>query len=147
MSLRTVGIALKQAALGFLSDNVFTLAAALAFYAMLSAAPLLVLLTTVLGFLSEPMRQRILEQANSLVGPDASQGVALLLEHARARHVDATISAVAGLGIVVLTATAVFAQLQYSLNLIFNGRRQASRQPTSSGTIHIIQYTLPMKWL
>jgi membrane protein len=122
MSLRTVGIALKQAALGFLSDNVFTLAAALAFYAMLSAAPLLVLLTTVLGFLSEPMRQRILEQANSLVGPDASQGVALLLEHARARHVDATISAVAGLGIVVLTATAVFAQLQYSLNLIFNVR-------------------------
>lgn len=122
MSLRTVRIALKHAAGGFLSDNAFTLAAALAFYAMLSAAPLLVLLTTALGFLSEPMRQRIMEQANSLIGPDASQGVALLLEHAQARHVDATVSAIAGLGAVVLTATAVFAQLQYSLNLVFNVR-------------------------
>jgi len=122
MSLRTVWKALKQALWGFLADNAFTLAAALAFYAIFSAAPLLVLLTTVLGFLSEPMQQRILEQANSLVGPDASQGVALLLEHARARHLDATVSAIAGLGAAVLTATAVFGQLQYSLNLIFNVR-------------------------
>lgn len=120
--MRTVWKALKQALWGFLVDNAFTLAAALAFYAMLSAAPLLVLLTTVLGFLSEPMRQRILEQANSLVGPDASRGVALLLEHAQARHLDATVSAIAGLGAAVLTATAVFGQLQYSLNLIFNVR-------------------------
>jgi len=122
MSLRTVRIALKQAAWGFLSDNVFTLAAALAFYAMLSAAPLLVLLTTTLGFLSEPMQQRIMDQTNSLLGPDASQGVALLLEHAQARHLEARISAIAGLGVAILTATAVFAQLQYSLNLIFNVR-------------------------
>jgi len=122
MSVRTVGIALKQAAWGFLSDNVFTLAAALAFYAMLSAAPLLVLLTTTLGFLSEPMQQRIMDQTTSLIGPDASQGVAMLLRHAKAQHLDATVSAIAGLGVVLLTATAVFAQLQYSLNFIFNVR-------------------------
>jgi membrane protein len=122
MSLRTVGIALKQAVRAFLADNAFTLAAALAFYAIFSAAPLLVLLTTVLGFLSEPMRQRIMDQTNSLVGPDARQGVALLLEHAKARHLDATVSAIAGLGTILLTATAVFAQLQYSLNFIFGVR-------------------------
>lgn len=68
------------------------------------------------------MRQRIMDQANSLIGPDALQGVELLLEYAQARHVDATVSAITGLGAVLLTATAVFAQLQYSLNLVFSVR-------------------------
>lgn len=122
MRVRTVGTALKQAAWAFLAGNAFTLAAALAFYAMLSAAPLLVLLTTVLGFLNASTRQRILDQANSLIGPDASQGVALLLRHAQVAHLDATLTAIGGLAAVLLTATAVFAQLQYSLNFVFNVR-------------------------
>jgi membrane protein len=114
--------ALKQALWGFLVGNAFTLAAALAFYAILSAAPLLVLLTTVLGFLSQPLQQGIIDQVWRLIGPDASEGVKLLLEHAKATPVEATVSAIMGLGTALLTATAVFAQLQYSLNLMFNVR-------------------------
>jgi membrane protein len=122
MSLRTIWKALKQAIRGFMEDDVFTLAAALAFYAMLSVAPLLVLMATVLGFLSDPVQERIANQARSLVGPDAGKGVRMLLEHAQARQLDATVSAIIGLGVVLVTATTVFARLQYSLNLIFDVR-------------------------
>jgi len=113
---------LKHAIWGFIDDDVFTLAAALAFYAMLSVSPLLVLLATSLGFMDDSMREGIVRQVTSLVGEEAAEGVSMLLEHAKARQLEATISAIVGLGGVILGATLVFARLQYSLNLIFDVR-------------------------
>ncbi len=122
MNFRAIWQTPKKAVLDFIKDDAFTLAAALAFYAMLSLAPLLVLTLTVLGFLGNATQERIIEQAQSLVGPEAGQGVELLLKNAKAQRVEATASAVIGLAIVVISATTVFAQLQYSLNRIFNVR-------------------------
>ncbi len=120
--MRTVWKVLKHAVWGFIDDDVFTLAAALAFYAMLSVSPLLVLLTTALGFMSDSMREGITGQVTLLVGPEAAEGVNMLLEHAQARQLEATVSAIIGIGAAILGATAVFARLQYSLNLIFDVR-------------------------
>jgi membrane protein len=120
--VRTVWRVLKHAIWGFIDDDVFTLAAALAFYAMLSVSPLLVLLITSLGFMGDSMREGIVRQVTSLAGPEAAEGVSMLLEHAQARQLEATISAAIGIGGAILGATAVFARLQYSLNLIFDVR-------------------------
>jgi len=106
----------------FFVDDSFTLAAALAFYAMLSLAPLLVLSLTVVGFLNLDVQQRIIDQTKYLIGPEASQGMDLLLRNAKAQRVEATTSAVIGLVVVLVTSTTVFAQLQYSLNRVFNVR-------------------------
>lgn len=106
----------------FFKDDSFTLAAALAFYAMLSLAPLLVLALTVLGFLGDGTQQQIIDQTKFLIGPQASEGVDLLLQNAKARRVEGTISAIIGLAVVLVTATTVFGQLQYSLNRVFNVR-------------------------
>jgi membrane protein len=112
----------KKAVLDFFRDDALTLAAALAFYAMLSLAPLLVLTLTILGFLGDSTQQRVIEQTQNLIGPQASQGVELLLTNAKAQRVEATVSAIIGLAAVILSATGVFGQLQYSLNRIFNVR-------------------------
>jgi len=106
----------------FFVDDSFTLAAALAFYAMLSLAPLLVLSLTVLAFLGHNTQQQIINQTKYLIGPQASEGVDLLLTNAKAQQVEATTSAVIGLVTVLITGTTVFAQLQYSLNRVFNVR-------------------------
>jgi len=106
----------------FFVDDSFTLAAALAFYAILSLAPLLVLLLTILGFLGSDTQQRIIDQTKYLIGPQASRGVDLLLSNAKAQHVEATASAIIGIVVLLVTGTTVFAQLQYSLNRIFNVR-------------------------
>ncbi|MBM4024170.1 MAG: YihY/virulence factor BrkB family protein [Planctomycetes bacterium] len=122
MKWRAIWQTPKKAVLDFIQDDAITLAAALAFYAMLSLAPLLVLALTVLGFLGEPTQQRVIEQTETLIGPQASQGLELLLQNASAQRVAATASAIIGLVTVILSATAVFVQLQYSLNRIFNVR-------------------------
>ncbi len=112
----------KNALWGFLEDNGFTLAGALAFYAMLSVAPLLVLLLTALGYLGDSTHQRVIAQTERLIGPQASEGMQLLLKNTKAQQFRVTAPALISLVVLVLSATSVFAQLQYSLNRIFNVR-------------------------
>lgn len=110
----------KIAVWDFFEDSGFTLAGALAFYAMLSVAPLLVLLLTVLGFLGDSAQERVIAQTERLIGPQASEGMQLLLKNAKAPQVKITVPAIISLLTLVFSATTVFAQLQYSLNHIFN---------------------------
>jgi membrane protein len=112
----------KQALWGFLEDNGFTLAGALAFYAILSLAPLLVLLVTVFGYVDPTTEQRMVAETERLIGPQASQGVELLVRNARMQRFAASFSARLSLLVFTLSATTVFVQLQYSLNAIFNVR-------------------------
>jgi membrane protein len=112
----------KDAIYNFFMDNGFTLAAALAFYAILSIAPLLILLITVTGLVGESTEQQIIAQTEKLIGPQASQGVELIVRNARTQRFAATAPAIVGLVVLLLSATSVFGQLQYSLNTIFNVR-------------------------
>lgn len=50
-------------------DEVIVLSAAMAFFAMLSLAPLLVLLLTVAGWLGEGTQQQIVDRTQSVIGP------------------------------------------------------------------------------
>jgi membrane protein len=133
MNWRGLGSIPKNAVLNFIQDDASTLAAALAFYAILSIAPLLVLTITVLGYLGGETRQQVIDQTKNLMGPEASKGIDLLLANAHARQVDATISTIIGLVVLVLSATTVFGQLQYSLNRIFNVR---TRRGAVSAWLH-----------
>ncbi|MCL5279159.1 MAG: YihY/virulence factor BrkB family protein [Planctomycetes bacterium] len=122
MKLRAIWQVPKNAVYSFFMDNGFTLAAALAFYAILSIAPLLILLVTLTGLVSDSTGQQIIAQTEKLIGPQASQGVELIVKNAKAQRFAATASAVTGLVILLLSATTAFGQLQSALNAIFNVR-------------------------
>jgi membrane protein len=122
MKWRAIWQTPKDAIYNFFMDNGFTLAAALAFYAILSIAPLLILLITIFGMVGDSTEQRIIAQTEKLIGPQASQGVELIVKNAKTQRFAATASAIAGLVVLLLSATSVFGQLQYSLNAIFNVR-------------------------
>jgi membrane protein len=122
MNIKALWITPKTAALDFSNDDASTLSAALAFYAVLSLAPLLVLAVTVLGLLGGDTQRQVIEQTKSLMGPEASRGIDLVLSNAHAHALNATISTLIGLVVLLVSATTVFAQLQYSLNRIFNVR-------------------------
>ena len=122
MKWRAIWQTPKKGIWDFFIDDSFTLAAALAFYAMLSLAPLLVLLLTLLGFLESETQQQIIDQTKYLIGPQASEGVDLLLTNAKAQRVEARVSTTISLIVVFITSTTVFVQLQYSLNRVFNVR-------------------------
>jgi membrane protein len=110
----------KQAVKDFFKDDAMTLSAALAFYAGLSLAPLVVLLLWASSFLGQDTQERVVNQAISVVGPGAGEGIRNLIKNAQETPNAGTIAGIIGIVTLVLAATGVFGQLQRSLNLIWD---------------------------
>lgn len=111
--------------LRFIELDILTHAASLAFYALLSLAPLLVLLLWLTAALYGPAQQAIVQQVGDLAGREAAAVAGTVIANADRRP---EIGSVAGLWSTLLLfagASAVFARLQDALNLIF--RTDAAR--------------------
>ncbi len=104
----------------FFRDDAMTLAAALAFYAGLSLAPLIVLLLWASSFLGPETREKVIDQAVSMVGAKAGEGIRGITEAAEANPNAGTIAGIIGLATLAMSATGVFGQLQRSLNSIWD---------------------------
>ncbi len=102
----------------FMDADVITQAAALAFYAALSLAPLMLLL---LWFTSSVViaQDAALRQIHLLVGPEAATVAQTVIDNARARPDTGSLAGWWSIGLLLVGATAVFAQLQDGLNRIF----------------------------
>lgn len=104
----------------FIETDLMTQAAGLAFYALLSLAPLLVLLLWITASLYPSAQQALIAQIGELAGDDARRVADTVIANARERP---SIGSLAGLWSTLLLfigATAVFARLQAALNLIFH---------------------------
>jgi membrane protein len=108
----------------FLDAEVMAQAAALAFYAVLSLAPLLLLLLWMTAS-SPAITESLLQQITDFVGAESGQVARTIVENAAARPDVTSIAGWWSLLLLFLGATAVFAQLQESLNKIF--RTDATR--------------------
>jgi len=120
MGSKTIFSMLKQSVSDFSEDDALTLAAALAFYTALALAPLLVLLLTVTSLLGESTQARVVNQMKEIVGPQASQGLSLVMENARQQQNLATMAGVLSVIALAFSATGAFVQLQTSLNRIWD---------------------------
>ncbi|MET0289589.1 MAG: YihY/virulence factor BrkB family protein [Pseudoxanthomonas sp.] len=103
----------------FADSDLMTQAAALTFYALLSLAPLLVLLLWIVASLYPPAQDELLRQIGGLAGPQAGDVARTVLANAKNQP---SVGSLAGLWSTLLLfvgATAVFARLQAALNLIF----------------------------
>jgi len=104
----------------FGEDSVATLAAALAFYSALALAPLLVIFMFLAGLIGPEAQAQLLAQIQVLVGPEANSGINLVLDSLRHQHHSGVISAIFSSIALLVSATGVFAQLQYSMNTIWD---------------------------
>jgi membrane protein len=119
----------------FIEIDLMTQAAALAFYAVLSMAPLLVLLLWLTASLYPSAQSELVGQIGQLAGREAEAIAATMIDNARARPSVGTVAGVWGTLLLFIGATAVFAQLQGALNLIFHTaarRRTPSRRGCAS---------------
>jgi membrane protein len=113
---------LKETVNGWIEDNASQLAAALSFYTAVSIAPLLVLIIAVVGLVlgeQQAAESQLLAQLRSTVGAEGAQFLEMALESAQ----QPTVASLAGiLSFIALLwgSTNVFAQLQTSLNAIWN---------------------------
>lgn len=102
-------------------DNIFTLAASLAFYTIFSLSPILLISVEIVGFIfsREAARQQIIQQMQALAGPQGGAAVAEVLNSIG--PLGGSWSAIL-LGVLVIIAgsTAVFANLQGALNQVWD---------------------------
>ncbi|MEX0939708.1 MAG: YhjD/YihY/BrkB family envelope integrity protein, partial [Pirellulales bacterium] len=78
---------LKKAISEFSEDRCMQMAAALAFYTMLSLAPLLVLVVTIASLVMGPQaKQTFTRQASNLVGPQGAEELEELLDRGQSQQ-------------------------------------------------------------
>lgn len=111
----------------FIDAELMAQSAALAFYALLSLAPLLLILLWLTAQLLPQAQQALLDQIELLAGADAAGLARTVLAHAEATPNTGSIAGWWSLALLSVGATAVFAQLQDALNKVF--RTDATRLP------------------
>lgn len=103
----------------FLEIDVLSQAAAVSFYALLSMAPLLVLLLWLTASLYPPAQQALIEQIATAAGSSVATVAETVLQNADDQPDIGSLAGIWSTLLLFIGATAVFAQLQGALNLIF----------------------------
>ncbi len=108
---------------GLVANRVPQMSAALAYYSALSLAPLVVITFAVTGLIvdGDLVQEHVVQQVSDALGPDGAALVRTLAQEQHASSAGLWASGV-GLAMLVLGASAVFAQLQDGLNLIWGVR-------------------------
>ena len=112
---------LKSSFKEFFSDDAPLLAAGLAYFALFSIAPLLVVSIAIAGlFFGEDATQaRVMDTIGGLVGSEGSEAVSAMLQGASRRKGQGVFSLVAGIVMLLLGASGVFAHLRTVLDKIW----------------------------
>lgn len=111
---------LKQTFLRSDKHNVPRLAAALAYYSIISLAPLLLIVIAIAGwaFGEEAARAQIAEQVQGLIGETGGKAIATLIKNAN-RPVAGVVATLLGALVLFFGAGGVFVELRDSLNTIW----------------------------
>jgi len=112
---------LKETGTAWDEDNVTRLAASLAYYTLLSIAPLIILAVAVTGlaFGEDAARQHIAGELSGVVGTGAASAIESIAENA---HTPGTgvLSIAVGLVVLLFGASGVFGELQSALNTVWD---------------------------
>ncbi|MCC8145481.1 MAG: YihY/virulence factor BrkB family protein [Bacteroidales bacterium] len=103
---------------GFGDDNVTRLSASLAYATLFSMIPLLSFLITLGTFLHMDLANQLYIQLQPVVGTDAVNQLRAILENAENADTS-NLAGIISLGVTIFGATAIFAEMQGSLNTIW----------------------------
>lgn len=104
-----------------------TRGAALSFYAALSMAPLTLMFVAVTGVIvDESMQQAMVTELQDTVGPQGAAAIDLVMDNVRLEREARGFSVVFSAVMMLLGATAVFVQLQWTMNAIWGVELKSS---------------------
>jgi len=120
---------LKEAGQGWVNDNASRLSAALAYYAIFSIAPLLVICVSIIGlaFGAEAAQGQIKTELSSLLGAPAAETVQEAVAATGRSQATGWWAATVGLIVLLFGASTVFGELKSSLNAIWGVRARPGR--------------------
>ena len=120
MNLRKIGKLLQQTFKEWQEDKASRIAAALAYYTVFSLSPLLVIAIAIAGafFGQETAQDEIIAQVTALVGEDGVKPVMMALNNMSQPKIRG-IASLISIGVLLLGASGIFAQLQDALNTVW----------------------------
>ncbi len=109
-------------------DNVFAHSAAVSFYTLFSLAPITIIVLSIAGFFfgEEVASRQFAAQVSSLMGKGSTEMIQQTVAEAKPQNSGWT-STVISVGVLVVGATTVFAQMQQALNEIWGVKSKPSR--------------------
>jgi membrane protein len=125
MKKQAIGIFrfIKQVFSEFMADNVLKYSASLAYYTILSLAPMIIIILSITGrvFGEEAIRGELYGQIKDLVGSDAALQVQTAVSNVHLSN-DSFFATSVGIVVLVIGATGIFGEIQDSLNKIWGLR-------------------------
>ena len=111
----------KKSVTSWVDDYAPSMGAAISYYTVFSIAPLLLIVIAVAGFVwgREAVQGQIVEQLSGLIGKDGASGIQALIQSAN-KPVQGLVATVISIFILIIGATTVFAELQSSLDRIWD---------------------------
>ncbi|WP_032936435.1 YihY/virulence factor BrkB family protein [Mesorhizobium sp. WSM3626] len=117
----------KASVAGFIADGALSHGAAMAFFAVTSLGPVLLLVVAVAGlvFGHDAARAAIAGQLSGLMGPQSAEVLQSALQSA-SNPKSGMIATLVGLCTLLLTASGVFGEMQSALNIIWKAKPEGS---------------------
>jgi membrane protein len=112
---------LKQAAADWVDDGAMRLSSSLAYYAIFSLAPLLVIVVSIAGlvFDEEAARGQLAQQISALAGKGTGEAIHSAVQSSAAQKTTGIFATVIGTAVLLFGASTVFAELKDTLNTIW----------------------------
>lgn len=129
---------------GFVEDRVMKLSAALAYYTIFSLTPLIIiLLSSATLFFGDKMktRDKFFVQVSEMVGKDAALQIQTFVENAN-KTGQSTIGLIIGIATLIIGATAIFIEIQDSINLIWKVKAVPKKGWLKMLTNRLISFSL-----
>jgi membrane protein len=135
-ALGEVATLAKETVTRWTEDKASALAAALAYYALFSLAPLVLIAVALAGLLfgRDAAEGRLYEQIAGLVGDASAAAVQSLVAGMHQQTSEGIVATVVGLATLLFGASGVFAQLQDSMNTIWK-----AKPPTTNGILEFLR--------
>lgn len=123
----------------WLERNAFSYAGSLAFYTLFSLAPTMIIAVTVIGMVlgEEAAQGQIVAQLQDTMGHDAAAAIEQAVAQSRIQE-SGMLPTMLGVGALLVGATTVFAQMQFSLNTLWG----VTARPSSNSALKFIKNRL-----
>lgn len=118
--IKKVGYLFKETISEFINDNALKLSAALSYYTIFSLPALLIIITSLCGFIfgAAAIQGKLYGQIKGLVGENAAMQIQEMVKNVNLSN-HSTLAAVSGVIILIVGASGIFAEIQDSINFIW----------------------------
>ena len=118
ITFKSLWTILKNTVQGFSDDKITRLSAALSYVTIFSFAPFILVIINIGAFFAQDVEGKLFAQLSSLLGNDVAKGLQEVVHNAEVAD-KSLLTTIIGIGVILFSATTVFASIQESLNTIW----------------------------